>query len=135
MTPRRKRARKAIAMREIAAAALSQLLPQDERDALRAAKVPAKSIIALFTPDHVILFSLGGPDRWFNITMTRRGAALKAKDARDTTIAAKTKRLASEHEEFRRRILAKPCGQKRKKTGSIPSRPFPKKQKVSHEPR
>lgn len=112
MTPRRrKRARKHIAMRELCAAALSQLLPQAERDALRASKVPAKQIISLFTPDHVHLHALGGSDRWHNITMTRRGPALKSKDIRDTSIVAKSDRLVQardEHQAAMRRKLLGP---------------------------
>lgn len=95
-----------------------------ERVSLRAARVPAKQIISLFTPDHVILHAFAGPDRWFNLTMTRRGPELKAKDASDTSIVAKADRLTPAQKEFQRRVLKKPCGQKRKKTGSIPSRPF-----------
>ena len=88
------------------AAALLQLLPQSLRDELRAARVPAKKIISLFTPDHNELWSLGGPDKCWNLTMRLRGPGLKAKDARDTSIAAKVKRLSAEHEDFRRRVLA-----------------------------
>lgn len=106
MSPRRKRARKHIALRERLAAALSQLLPQEQRDQLREAKVPARQVISLFTPDHNILFALAGPDEWWNITMRIRGPELKAKDNRDTSIAAKVKRVAEQHEEFRRRVLA-----------------------------
>lgn len=107
---RRKRARKHIALRELLAAALSQLLPQAERDELREAKVPAKRIISLFTPDHVHLHALGGPDRWFNITMTRRGPELKAKDNRDTSIVAKSDRLVKSEKELGERLAAKLYG-------------------------
>jgi hypothetical protein len=125
ISTRRKRARKAIAIREIAAAALSQLLPESERTALREAKVPARQIISLFTPDHVILHALGGPDRWFNITMTRRGPALKAKDSADTSRVAKVDRIIDQANSHARAMALKQCGQKRKPKGSIPSRPFP----------
>jgi len=134
MTPRRKRARKYIGLREQLAAALSMLLPPEQNKALREARVPAKTVIALFSPDHGHLHALGGSDKWFNLYPMLR-APHKEKSRKDTSIVAKVDRLAPAHEEFRRRILAKRPGQKPKKTGSIPSRPFPVKQRVKHEPR
>lgn len=106
MTPRRKRARKYISLRERLAAAYSMLLPQAQRDELRAAQVPAKTVIALFTDDHGVLHALGGADRWWNLTPRLRGPELKAKDARDTSIVAKVRRISAKHEDFRRRVLA-----------------------------
>lgn len=91
-----KRARKHVKVRELLAAALADLLPQEMRDELRAAKVPAKKVIKLFTPDHNILHAHGGSDLWWNLTMRIRGPELKAKDANDTKIAAKVKRLRGE---------------------------------------
>jgi hypothetical protein len=91
-----KRPRKHIPLSELLASALADKLPQEQRDQLRAAKVPAKQIIRMFTPDHVILHCFGGVDKWHNLTMALRGAALKAKDARDTGIAAKDKRIRGE---------------------------------------
>lgn len=105
--PRRaKRQRKYIPLREKLAAALSMLLPAVVRDDLRARQVPAQTVIAAFTPDHNILHALGGSDRWFNLTLRLRGFELKAKDARDTSIAAKVKRISAEHDDFMRRVLA-----------------------------
>ena len=130
---RTKRARKHIALRELLAAALSQLLPQAERDALREAKAPAKHIIKLFTPDHVHLYALGGIDRWHNLTMTRRGPELKAKDSRDTSIVAKVDRLIESAHERGARIAGKlygaPTPEPRRRKRTIPSRPFPKGQR------
>jgi hypothetical protein len=103
---RRKRARKHIPIAEKLASALADRLPQHERDALRASRMPAQQIIRMFTPDHNVLHTHGGSDKWFNLTMRRRGPALKAKDNRDTSIAAKSVRLSDEHEDFRRRVLA-----------------------------
>lgn len=88
-----KRARKHIPVSELLASALADKLPQEQRDQLRAAKVPAKIVIRLFTPDHVVLHAHGGSDKWHNLTMALRGPELKAKDRRDTGIAAKDKRL------------------------------------------
>jgi hypothetical protein len=72
---------------------------------LRADRVPALEIISLYTMDHLHLHSLGGPDLWWNLDPRRRGPELNLKNARDTTIAGKVKRLAPEHEDFRRRVL------------------------------
>lgn len=101
-----KRRRKYIPMREKLAAALSMLLPAIVRDDLRARQVPAQTVIAAFTPDHNVLHALGGSDRWYNLTLRLRGFELKAKDARDTSIAAKVKRITAEHQDFMRRVLA-----------------------------
>lgn len=114
------RARAHIPLTERLAAAYACLLPQDVRDNLRARRVPAKVVIRLFTDDHNELHALGGSDRWWNLTPTER-APHKEKSRRDTSIVAKVRRIAPEHEEFRRRLLAKPCGAKRQKTGKWPT--------------
>ena len=101
-----RRKRKYIPLSEKLASALADRLPQQQRDALRAAKVPAQQVIRLFTPDHNILHTHGGSDRWFNLTMRLRGPELKAKDNRDTSIAAKVVRVNEAHDDFRRRVLA-----------------------------
>src|SRR5579883_1228428 len=87
-TPRRKRARKYISLREKLAAALSLLLPQELRDELRAAKVPAKSVISMFHQDHNILFALDGADKWWNLTPLLKDPH-RQKSRRDTSIVAK----------------------------------------------
>jgi hypothetical protein len=86
------RKRKAIPLEQQLAAALACLLSQDQRDALRAAKVPAKQVIRLFSPDHIWLYSLGGPDLWWNLDPKLRPAHAQ-KSRGDTSIAAKVKRL------------------------------------------
>lgn len=104
MTPRRKRARKHISLREQLAAALAMLLPAEQCDDLREKKVPAKTVIALFSPDHGILHALGGSDRWWNIYPMLREPH-QEKSRRDTAIVAKVRRITPNHEEFRRRML------------------------------
>lgn len=126
-SPRRKRARKYISLRERLAAALSMLLPQEQRDELRASKAPAKTVIALFHTDHNILHALGGADRWWNLTPMLRQPH-KEKSRRDTSIVAKVRRVSKEHQEFRRNLL-KSKRRKRKSKHKIPSRPFPKAQR------
>ncbi|HLH92111.1 MAG TPA: hypothetical protein VKX28_27065 [Xanthobacteraceae bacterium] len=118
-TPRRKRARKYISLREKLAAALSLLLPQELRDELRAAKVPAKSVISMFHQDHNILFALDGADKWWNLTPLLKDPH-RQKSRRDTSIVAKVRRLTPEQEEFQRKVLARPCGQHREPTGNWP---------------
>jgi hypothetical protein len=87
-----RRKRKAIPLSERLASALACLLPQAQRDELRAAKVPAQQVIRLFSPDHIVLHCMDGEDRWFNLTPRLR-AEHAEKSRRDTAIAAKVKRL------------------------------------------
>lgn len=119
----RKRARKYISLRERLAAAYSMLLPQAQRDELRAARVPAKTVIALFTDDHGVLHALGGADKWWNLTPMLR-AAHAEKSRCDTSIVAKVRRISAEYEDFRRRVLAV-----KKRARERPSR-FPRGRKL-----
>jgi hypothetical protein len=91
------RIRKAIRKDEYFAAALACLLPQDQRDALRAAKVPAKEVIRLFSPDHIGLHCFEAPDRdeWHNLHPRLRPEHAE-KSKRDASIAAKVKRLRTQ---------------------------------------
>ena len=92
MTERRPRAY--IPKDEISASLIGDyLLSRAERDALRAAQVPAEQIIRMTTPDHNELHADGGSDKWWNLTIKLRGPELKAKDSRDTSIVAKGKRI------------------------------------------
>lgn len=119
MTRRRKRARKYINLRERLAAAYAMLLPQEQRDELRARKVPAKTVMALFTDDHGHLHALGGSDRWFNLTPMLREPH-KEKSRRDTSIVAKVDRI----DETRREHLA---AMARKLIGPSPFTEMPKR--------
>lgn len=98
------RKRDYIPLPERLAAALSMLLTQEERDALREVKASASKVIALFNFDHVALHALGGSDAWHNLTPMLI-APHRQKSRRDTSIVAKVKRIAPEHEEFRRNLL------------------------------
>ncbi len=100
-----KRPRHYVSLREKLAAALSMLLPADVRDDLRERRVPAKTVIGLFDLDHVVFHAWGGPDRWWNLTPLLR-AAHREKSRRDKSAIAKSDRIAKEHQDFRRRILA-----------------------------
>jgi hypothetical protein len=110
------RHRKAIRKDEYLAAALACLLTQDQRDVLRAAKVTANEVIRLFSPDHIWLHSLGGPDLWWNLDPKLRPVHAE-KSRTDTSIAAKVKRLQT-----------KMVGTARVTTYLVtPSRPEPKR--------
>ena len=89
-----RRKRKAVPLAEQLAAALACLLPQEQRDELRRAKVSAKAVIRLFSPDHIGLhcFEAKDRDKWHNLTPMLRGPH-KEKSRKDCGIAAKVKRL------------------------------------------
>lgn len=120
-----RRARAYIPLPERLAAALSRLLPPDVEKDMRARRVPALEVISLFHQDHIVLHALGGADLWWNID-PKLAEPHRIKSRRDTSIVAKVKRLEPAHEEFRRKVLAKPCGQKRQAKGQIRSRGFDK---------
>ena len=88
-----RRKRKAVRKDDYLAAALSLLLSYEERTALRRAKVPASTVLRMFSPDHIELHALGGSDAWWNLHPTLR-APHKEKSKRDTSIVAKVKRIA-----------------------------------------
>jgi hypothetical protein len=101
--PRRKR--KHIPMIEITASALADKLHPQEREALRSLKVSARYIMRLFTPDHYPkIHAWGGEDKWWNLDMRYRGPDVKAKDAADTTRAAKAVRIDEKWDEFTRAL-------------------------------
>ena len=87
--------------------------------------------------DHDTPLALGGADDETNLRAVHRDchriktSGTKATSAgSDIHIIAKTKRLSKEQEETRRRITERVPGQPRAKTGSIPSRPWPKRAKT-----
>jgi hypothetical protein len=129
----KRRARAYIPLTELLASALSMLLPQEERDAMRAARVPASAVIKLFTPDHIQLHTFGGKDTWENLDMKRRGPALKLKDNRDTSIAAKARRIDERWMPFTRAMASgtKPP----KRISKWPKRKFQTKRKPDGEDR
>ena len=121
---------KHIPMIEKLGSALADKLPREVRDQLRGERVPARQIVSMFTPDHLKLHAWGGEDIWFNLDMRLRGPELKAKDATDTSRAAKADRIDRNNEDARRRLLARQRGEPkpRSRWGSrkIQSRPFQK---------
>lgn len=124
--PRRKRDH--IPLSHRLAAALACLLPQAQRDELRHRDPPAKpeEVIRLFTYDHLHLHSMGGSDHWSNLDPRIRGAELKAKDARDTSIAAKSKNIERDGPRWRAQTNKLGMNLKPPKPARsrFPSRPF-----------
>jgi hypothetical protein len=84
----------------------------------------AEMIVSLYHFDHGILHAHGGADEPWNLT-PRLIAPHRVKTAKvDVPVAAKVKRLSAKQEETRRRILARPCGQKRKPVSRLRSKGF-----------
>jgi hypothetical protein len=102
------------------AAALLMLNPEDRE---HAKSMTAAQYLSLFQWDHAVLHAIEVNDHFTNLTpiliVPHRG-----KSRKDTSIVAKTKRLEAEQKEFRRKVLERPCGQKRELGGRIPSRPM-----------
>ena len=69
----------------------------------------AKEIVAYVEADHNILHCLGGDTRPQNLNLLPQPLH-REKSRRDTSIAAKVKRIADAHAEFRRALLAKAEG-------------------------
>lgn len=88
----------------------------------------ADQIISLYHVDHGILHAVAVNDQFWNLT-PRLIALHRPKSRRDTTAVAKMKRLTEDQAEFVRKVLARPCGQKRERRSRIPSRPFAKRPK------
>ncbi len=118
------RKRAYIPLTERLAAALACLLPDDVRNDLRRRRKRALAVITLFDMDHIVLHSQGGLDLWWNLDPKLREEH-RTKSRRDTSIVAKSKRLAKEHEEFRLRILAKAVGPYVKASSKWANRPIP----------
>lgn len=121
-----RRKRRHLPLAEQLAAALACLLPQEQRDELRARRVPAKQVIRLFSPDHIVLHAWEGPDRWWNIDPKLREVH-KVKSAKDTSRAAKAVRLDDKWKAFVGTAL-KPVERETPRR-KWPSRPFSRRVK------
>lgn len=64
----------------------------------------AVEIIGCFEFDHIVLHALGGSNHPTNL-VPRPVAEHRAKSGKDTSIVAKVRRIAPEHEVFRRKML------------------------------
>lgn len=101
------RKRNYIPLPEKLAAALACLLPQELRDDLRDRKVSSSTVLEMFQWDHIHLHSLGGSDAWENLNPVLV-AVHKEKSRRDTSIAAKAKRIDKKWQEFTAENLSHP---------------------------
>lgn len=72
----------------------------------RAKTMSIAEIVSVFEFDHVVLHCFGGSNHPSNL-VPRPKAEHREKSRRDTSIAAKDKRLSPAHEAFQRRILVK----------------------------
>lgn len=90
------RKRKAIPLEHQLAAALACLLSQDQRDALRTARAPAKAVIRLFTMHHLDYHALGGADHWSNLDPLLRQVH-EDRFPIDVAVIAKVKRIQRKH--------------------------------------
>jgi len=123
------RPRKHIPLIELLASALADKLPYLERQWHREHGTTAREIVRMFTPDHVCLHCWDGDDTWDNLTMTRRGSALKAKDAADTKRAAKVKRIEEKEKRWRKFMRKASAPSRPLQKRRWPSRPFPRRKK------
>lgn len=78
------------------------------------------NFISLFQFDHGILHAIEINDEFWNLT-PRLIAPHREKSRKDTSIVAKVRRLTKEQEDFQRKVLARPCGEKRQPTGNFRS--------------
>lgn len=119
------------------AAALLQMLRPNENGQLvpvipyeDAKQMTADQIISVFHFDHGVLHAHDGPAEPWNLT-PRPIKEHRIKTATiDAPRAAKADRLSEAQEDFRRRVLARAPGEPRKLSRKIPSRPFPKSQRL-----
>lgn len=112
--------RKRLSLKTQLASALRELfqIPYDD-----AKQMTADQIISLVQFDHGILHAVRPIDEHWNIT-PRLIQEHRRKSTKDTGTVAKVRRLTASQEEFRRRVLARECGEKRAPKQTIPSRPF-----------
>lgn len=97
-------ARKTIPLRTKLAAALAMLLPQAERDQLRAERRPSTMVISRFDFHHGKFWSLERDNHWSNLTPLLR-ATHRERTRGDLKTIAKVKRLERTQAEFRKRML------------------------------
>lgn len=110
--------RKRLPLKTQLASALRELfqIPYDD-----AKQMTADQVISLVQFDHGILHAVRPIDEHWNIT-PRLIQEHRRKSAKDTSTVAKVRRLTKTQEEFRRRVLARECGQQRKPSSRWPKR-------------
>jgi hypothetical protein len=126
-----RRPRKHIPLTERYAAALACLLPPDLCQELRAERVPAKRVIAMFSDHHVDLHAWGGSDRWWNLHPMPRPQHAERTRKLDIPRAAKAVRIEDKWRGFMNAVSKgrkpKPrTAWNRKKRKMPPHKMFPK---------
>lgn len=106
------------------AATLACLLPQEQRDQMRRARVEAQAVISLFHFDHIELHAIGGSDLWWNLD-PKEVAPHREKSRGDTSIVAKSKRIRRKQAEHQAVMAGEPIIRPRRKA-KIAARPFSK---------
>lgn len=95
---------------------LEPVIPHEEAKGLS-----ADEVISRFDFHHYpIPHAHGGPDEHWNLEPMPRSLHREITAKIDIPRIAKTKRLSKSQEEFRRKVMEKPCGAKREKTGNWP---------------
>lgn len=104
------------------ACAVGMLLavPYDDRK-----RMSAEQLLSLVDWHHNIPFSEGGESIHWNLAPMWRSEHECETRTKTVPIIAKGKRIARVHEDFQRKILSKPCGHKRQRSGRIPGRVNP----------
>lgn len=106
------------------AAALLQIRDAEGRPAItheHAKLMTADQVISLFQRDHYpIRKENGGPDLHWNLMFLFIGAHRAKTSTIDVPQSAKVRRLSAGQEDFRTRVLARPCGEKRQTNGRWP---------------
>jgi|GEM_PF-1859024 hypothetical protein len=88
-----------------------------------AKRMSEDQILAVFDWDHFpIPKAHDGPDEHWNLTPTPRPEHRTKTAKHDVPMIAKVRRLSQDQEDFRRKVLERPTGQKRQRTGKINSR-------------
>ena len=114
--------RKTISLKSKLAAALAMLLPEAQRNQLRAERCRPEMVTRRFDWHHGKFYALEPDDHWSNLTPLLKELH-RERTRSDLKVIAKVKRLEQAHEEFRKRMLitARP---KPKPKSKWPKRPL-----------
>ena len=122
--------RSRVSLRTKLASALCQMVKPDDAGGFvriipheQAKRMTEDEILAAFDWDHdPIPKAHGGEDAHHNLTPRLRPEHREKTAKRDIPMIAKVKRLTKGQEEFRRKVLERPAGAKRKASGKIKGR-------------
>jgi hypothetical protein len=109
-----KRRRKYILVDERLAAALAMLLPGLMREQMERERTRAKVIVGMFDFHHVVPHSLGGRDRWYNLTPMLRSEH-RAETKQTVKTVAKVRRIVGKWRLFTKATRSKRKPKRRNK--------------------